>query len=128
MSHLGPAGDMVSARQEREERIAKQRDEALASRGAPRRMSDEEKKRRIEQMQSDATSHQRQKDIKIAHAEQRAKAIEELEAEMRQKSDQTVFKKMREDAYSGENSLADRLQNQRHRRQKNLNDNLERDG
>mmetsp|Transcript_67272 Transcript_67272/g.169775 ORF Transcript_67272/g.169775 Transcript_67272/m.169775 type:complete len:341 (+) Transcript_67272:94-1116(+) len=126
---LGPAGVMVSAREERAQLIAQRKDAALASRGAPRRMDEEEKRRRLEQMSQDARTHERSKDARIASADQREREIEDLEKKMRQNSDQKFFREMREKAYMGDEgaSVAERLRNQRHRRQKHINDPLERD-
>merc|ERR1711974_484590 len=127
---LGPDGQMLDKRAEYAAQVAARRDAALASRGAPRRMSEEEKQRRLEQMRGDAQRHERSKDQRIASAEQREKEIEELEKKMRNNSDQKYFREMREKAYMGDDdaTVADRLKNQRHRRAKNLNDPLERDG
>mmetsp|Transcript_86992 Transcript_86992/g.202518 ORF Transcript_86992/g.202518 Transcript_86992/m.202518 type:complete len:171 (+) Transcript_86992:70-582(+) len=53
---------------------------------------------------------------------------EEQEARLRMSSDQRFFRDMRQDTYmDGGSSVADRLKSQRHRRQKNINDPLERD-
>jgi len=126
---LGPSGHVVDKREEREAEIRRRRDAALASRGATRRMDEDERRRRVEEMQSDAKRHEMSKDARIAAAEKREQEIEETEKRMRQNSDQKYFKEMRAQAYMGdEGSLADRMKNQRHRRQKNLNDPLERDG
>eukprot|EP00403_Amphidinium_massartii_P018811 CAMPEP_0178421934 /NCGR_PEP_ID=MMETSP0689_2-20121128/26907_1 /TAXON_ID=160604 /ORGANISM="Amphidinium massartii, Strain CS-259" /LENGTH=340 /DNA_ID=CAMNT_0020043469 /DNA_START=71 /DNA_END=1090 /DNA_ORIENTATION=+ len=123
MSSLGPSASLIGKREEHAARIAKQRDEAFASRGAPRRMSEEEKKRRLEQMESDAKRHEASKDQRIANAAKREKEIEEQEAQARAKGDNTYMKKFRNEAYlESEGSMADRLKTQRHRRQKGLND------
>lgn len=130
LSALGPSSVVVSKRMEHEERVAKQKDQALASRGLGRRLTEEEKERRVEQMRVDAKKHEKMKDQRIASTEEREKQIEELEAKMRDKSDQKYFRDLRKDAYAGdtkEMTMADRLQTQRHRRQKHLNDPLERD-
>jgi len=126
---LGPGGVILNAREDRAAQIAQRKEAALASRGAPRRMDEEEKRRRIEQMRADAGTHERSKDVRIANAEKKDKEIEDLERNMRQNSDQKYFREMREQAYMGDEggSVADRLRNQRHRRSKNLNDPLERD-
>merc|ERR1711953_331186 len=121
-------GTMVSKREERERLIAERKDLALASRGASKRMSEEDRKRKLDEMKSDAASHDRYKDRRIADAERKEKEIEAKEAEMRAKSDQSYFRDIRKDAYTNsDQNLADRLKSQRHRRGKNLNDNLERD-
>merc|ERR1712048_1065943 len=121
-------GTMVSKREERERLIAERKELALASRGASKRMDEEERKRKLEQMKSDAASHDRYKDRRIADAERKEKEIEEKESQMRAKSDQSYFRDIRKDAYTNnDGNLADRLKSQRHRRGKNLNDNLERD-
>lgn len=127
LSHLGPQATMVSKRQELEERLAKQKDAALASRGAPRRMSEEEKQRRYDAMKTDARSHEKHKERKIVAAEKHDQEVEELETQMRRGGDQSFFKDIRKSAYLETNdSMADRLKTQRHRRQKMLNDPLER--
>mmetsp|Transcript_125894 Transcript_125894/g.352495 ORF Transcript_125894/g.352495 Transcript_125894/m.352495 type:complete len:335 (+) Transcript_125894:136-1140(+) len=127
---LGPGADILDKRAERAAEIAARRDAALASRGAPRKMSDEERQRRLEQMREDAQKHERHKDKRIAAAEEHEQQIEEKEKEMRAKSDQSYFREIRSKAYMGDEgaTVADRLKNQRHRRAKNLNDPLERDG
>ncbi|CAE7358745.1 CPK1 [Symbiodinium sp. KB8] len=130
LSALGPSSVVVSKRMEHDERVAKQKEQALASRGLGRRLTEEEKERRVEQMRVDAKKHEKMKDQRIASTEEREKQIEELEAKMRDKSDQKYFRDLRKDAYAGdtkEMTMADRLQTQRHRRQKHLNDPLERD-
>eukprot|EP00439_Symbiodinium_sp_Y106_P059701 s2299_g8.t1 len=129
LSALGPSSVVVSKRMEHEQRVAKQKEQALASRGLGRRLTEEEKERRVEQMRVDAKKHEKMKDNRIASTEEREKQIEELEAKMRDKSDQKYFRDLRKDAYAGdaEMTMADRLQTQRHRRQKHLNDPLERD-
>jgi len=121
---------MVDKRAEYAAKIAAQRDAALASRGAARRLSEEERARRIEEMRADADRHERSKDARIAAAEKHDREEEEREKEMRRRSDQKYFREIRSQAYMGEesSSVADRLKNQRHRRAKNLNDPLERDG
>ncbi|CAE7719269.1 CWC25 [Symbiodinium pilosum] len=129
LAALGPSSVVVSKRMEHEQRVQKQKEAALASRGLGRRLTEEEKERRVEQMRVDAKKHEKMKDQRIATAEEREKQIEELEAKMREKSDQKYFRDLRKDAYAGdaETTMADRLKNQRHRRQKHLNDPLERD-
>lgn len=129
LSALGPAGIVVDKRAEYAAQVAARRDAALASRGASRRLTEEEKQSRYEQMKVDAALHEQHKDKRIASAELREKQIEELESKMRANSDQTFFKDIRKQAYMGsEGTIADRLKNQRGRRGKNLNDPLERDG
>mmetsp|Transcript_63879 Transcript_63879/g.207600 ORF Transcript_63879/g.207600 Transcript_63879/m.207600 type:complete len:94 (-) Transcript_63879:116-397(-) len=93
-------------------------------------MGEDEKRRRIEQMQMDAKTHERSKDKRIEAAEKKDSEVDDLEKRMRINSDQKYFRDMREKAYMGDEnqSVADRLKNQRHRRQKNLNDPLEKDG
>eukprot|EP00928_Gymnodinium_smaydae_P026538 TRINITY_DN2080_c0_g1_i1.p1 TRINITY_DN2080_c0_g1~~TRINITY_DN2080_c0_g1_i1.p1 ORF type:complete len:342 (+),score=104.90 TRINITY_DN2080_c0_g1_i1:129-1154(+) len=128
LSHLGPSADMKLKREEFEQLTASRRDAAVNSRGAPRKMSEEEKQRRLEQMKADAARHEKSKDERIRSAEQREKELEERDAQMRAKSDQSYFREMRKEAYAGEEgTMADRLKSQRHRRQKHLNDPLERD-
>mmetsp|Transcript_116075 Transcript_116075/g.248257 ORF Transcript_116075/g.248257 Transcript_116075/m.248257 type:complete len:341 (-) Transcript_116075:58-1080(-) len=125
---LGPNSQMVSKREERAAQIAERRDKALASRGAASRMSEEEKQRRVDQMRQDAARHSKHVDDRIAAAEQREKEIGELEKDMRNNSDQKYFRDMRTSAYSDSNAtLEDRMKSQRHRRQKHINDPLERD-
>eukprot|EP00405_Crypthecodinium_cohnii_P015947 CAMPEP_0206458376 /NCGR_PEP_ID=MMETSP0324_2-20121206/23533_1 /ASSEMBLY_ACC=CAM_ASM_000836 /TAXON_ID=2866 /ORGANISM="Crypthecodinium cohnii, Strain Seligo" /LENGTH=365 /DNA_ID=CAMNT_0053929703 /DNA_START=13 /DNA_END=1110 /DNA_ORIENTATION=+ len=128
--NLGPSASVVDKRAEHARQIAERRDAALASRGATKRLGEEERQRKLEQMRSDAQTHERTKDHRIARAEQRDKEEMEKEEEMRKNSDQRYFREMREKAYMGDSNatMADRLKNQRHRRQKNLNDPLERDG
>lgn len=129
MRSLGPSNVMVSKREEYAASLAERKQAALASRGAPRRMDEDEKRRRLEQMRADAERHDRNKDQRCAASELREKEIEELEKKMRNNSDQKYFRDMRHQAYMGDTSgtVADRLRNQRHRRQKNVNDPLERD-
>lgn len=129
LSALGPSQAVLSKRMEHEMRVKQQKDAALASRGLGRRMTDEEKDQRVQQMRVDAKKHERMKDDRIASAEDREKQIEELEAKMRGKSDQKYFRDLRKDAYAAdaEMSVADRIKTQRHRRQKNINDPLEKD-
>lgn len=125
---LGPSAQTVSKRQEYAATLAVRKELALASRGAPRRMDEEEKRQRLEQMQLDAAKHEKYKDARIANAELREREKEELDAKMRMTSDQKYFRGIRQEAYmeSG-TTVADRLKNQRHRRQKHINDPLERD-
>jgi len=124
---LGPSSQIVSKREEYAETLRVRKEQALASRGAPRRMDEEEKRRRIDEMQRDAARHERWKDQKIAVAELRDKQIEEREAKMREGSDQKYLRDVRQEAYldSGA-SMGDRVKNQRHRRQRHINDPLER--
>jgi len=127
---LGPSSSTLSAREERAQRIAQQKDAALASRGLGRRLTEEEKDKRVEMMRVDAKKHELHKDNRIAAAKKKDAEIEEQEEKMRKTSDQKYFREMRKDAYGGgdfEASLADRLKSQRHRRQKHLNDTLEKD-
>lgn len=126
---LGPSVSMVSKREEYETTVAQRKEAALASRGAPRRMSEDEKRRRLEQMQADAQRHEKGKDFRIADAERRDKEIEDREKEMRNTSNQKYFREIRQEAYMGDSSgnIGDRIRNQRHRRQKNMNDPLERE-
>lgn len=125
---LGPSTQMVSRREEYAARVAEQKRQALESRGAPRRMEEDEKRRRLEQMRADAQSHDAHKNKRIAEAERKEKEIAEAEAKMRMGSDQKLFREMREQAYMEENaSVSERLKNQRHRRQKNIVDSLEKD-
>lgn len=127
---LGPNSAVVDQRQEAELQRTQRRDAALASRGAARRMTDEERQQRLDQMQTDASRHERHKDKRIAAAELKEKEVEEKEKDMRNNSSQQYFRDIRAQAYMGDGdaSVADRLQNQRHRRQKHINDPLERDG
>lgn len=128
LRHLGPDAAIMGAREEFRQRQLQQKEAALASRGAPRQMSEAEKRRRLDEMKADAATHESSKDARIAASEQKEKEIEAMEAKMRQSKDQKVFKEMRSKAYldSG-NSVADRLGNQRHRRQRDIIDPLERD-
>merc|ERR1719428_1548909 len=91
------------------------------------RMDEAEKRRRLEAMTQDAAQHEARKDDRIAASAKRDKEQEELEAKLRQTGDQRLFKEMRSQAYGGEGSMADRLQTQRNRRQRNILDPLERD-
>jgi len=127
---LGPTGNLVDKRAQFAEEISRRKDASLASRGAPRRMTDEEKLRRIQQMEADAKSHERSKDKRILAAELKDKEMEEKEMRMRMENKQEYFGKVKKDVYMGDSvgNVADRLKNQRHRRGKNLNDPLERDG
>jgi len=129
LSALGPSSIVMSKRMEHEERVQKQKEAALASRGLGRRLTEEEKERRVEQMRVDAKKHEKHKDQRIASTEEKEKLVEELEAKMREKSDQKYFRDLRKDAYAGDAdmTMADRLKSQRHRRQKHMNDPLERD-
>lgn len=125
---LGPNMEMVSRREEYAARVEQRKKQALESRGAPKRMDEEEKRRRLAEMQSDAKKHDSLKNRRISEADQKLKDQEELEAKMRSNSDQKYFREMREQAYMEENSsMADRLKNQRHRRQKGIVDSLEKD-
>eukprot|EP00931_Biecheleriopsis_adriatica_P022663 TRINITY_DN1449_c0_g1_i1.p1 TRINITY_DN1449_c0_g1~~TRINITY_DN1449_c0_g1_i1.p1 ORF type:complete len:342 (+),score=123.32 TRINITY_DN1449_c0_g1_i1:100-1125(+) len=129
LSALGPSNIVLSKREEHVQRVAQQKEAALASRGLGGRLTEEEKNRRVEQMRIDAKKHEKHKDQRIAAAEERDKQIEELEAKMRANSDQKYFRDIRKDAYAGDMdmSVADRLKSQKHRRQKHINDPLERD-
>mmetsp|Transcript_106282 Transcript_106282/g.188979 ORF Transcript_106282/g.188979 Transcript_106282/m.188979 type:complete len:334 (-) Transcript_106282:65-1066(-) len=130
LAKLGPNSSQISAREERAQRIAQQKEAALASRGLGRKLTEEEKNERVEMMRVDAQKHERHKDRRIDRALQKDKEIEEMEEKMRKSSDQKYFRDMRKDAYGGgdmDASLSDRLKSQRHRRQKNLNDTLEKD-
>jgi len=128
LKSLGPPQLQVNKREEYAARVEERKRQALESRGAPKRMDEEEKRRKLEQMQADAKSHDSHKNRRLAEAEQKQKEQEELEAKMRANSDQKYFREMREKAYMEENSsMADRLKNQRHRRQKGIIDSLEKD-
>merc|ERR1712137_823863 len=128
MKSLGPSAELVGKREEHAIRLAERKRAALESRGAPRRMSEEEKRRALEQMQWDANTHNRAKSERVAAAEKREREQEEIDASMRLTSDQRYFKDIRKQAYMGsEGTIADRLQTQRHRRQKHINDPLERE-
>lgn len=125
---LGPDSAMIGRREEYAQRLAKRKEESVASRGLSHKMDDAEKKRRVEQMQADARAHDRHKDKRMEENARKAKEQEELEAKMRANSDQKYFKDMREQAYMDDNkSMSDRLKNQRHRRQKGIVDSLEKD-
>lgn len=125
---LGPSTTMISKRQQREELIAQRKELALASRGAARRMDEDERQQRLAQMKNDAAAHDRYKDRRIADAERREKEQEAKEEAMRANSDKDYLRDIRKDAYIGnDGTMADRLKSQRHRRQKGLRDNLERD-
>lgn len=128
LRHLGPDSNTVSKREEYAARVASQKEAALASRGAPRRMNDEEKQRRLQEMQADARRHESSKDQRIAAASRKEREQEEADTQMRRTSDQKYFREMREQAYAeGEGTVADRLRSQRHRRQRQIVDPLERD-
>eukprot|EP00913_Durusdinium_trenchii_P034307 g32099.t1 len=77
LSALGPSQIVVSKRLEHESRVKQQKDAALASRGLGKRMTDEEKEQRVQQMRVDAKKHERMKDDRIASAEEREKQIED---------------------------------------------------
>ncbi|CAK0789955.1 unnamed protein product [Prorocentrum cordatum] len=127
LAHLGPSGALIDKKAENAALIAERRDKALASRGATKRLSEEERKEALERMRGDAARHEALKDRKIAAAEQAERQQEEKEASMRNKNEQSYFKDVRAKAYGDEGAtVADRLRNQRHRRQKHLNDPLER--
>eukprot|EP00933_Yihiella_yeosuensis_P005001 TRINITY_DN109409_c0_g1_i1.p1 TRINITY_DN109409_c0_g1~~TRINITY_DN109409_c0_g1_i1.p1 ORF type:complete len:343 (+),score=106.55 TRINITY_DN109409_c0_g1_i1:83-1111(+) len=136
LSKLGPNSTVLSKREELEQRKRQQRDAALASRGVGRNLTEEEKQRRVDAMRADAQKHERHKDKRIAAAEIKDKEIEDQELKMRQQSalageeNNKLFGEMRKQVYmeNTEANVADRLKNQRHRRQKNMNDPLERDG
>jgi len=131
LAALGPKADLVDKREERAARIAEGKRQALDSRGAPRRMDEDEKKRRYDEMVNDAKSHDAMKTRRISEAERKEKEQVELEEKMREKSGKSkkdVFSKIREEAYMESNAnVADRLKNQRHRRQKGVVDSLEKD-
>merc|ERR1719410_3174993 len=98
------------------------KEQALASMGAPRRMDEDEKRRRLEDMQRDAARHERWKDQKIAVAELCDKQIDEQEAKTREGSDPKYSRGVRQEAYLNSGaSMADRVKNQRHRRQMHIN-------
>jgi len=125
---LGPPQLQVNKREERAARVAAGKEQALASRGAPKRMDEDEKRRRIEQMQSDAKTHVASTNQRLEIAEKKQKETDDREAKNRAQSDQKYFKEMREQAYMQDDaSMADRLKNQRHRRQKGIVDSLEKD-
>merc|ERR1712232_211125 len=110
LTHLGPQTSMVSQREEREAKLARQKEEALASRGAPRRMTEEEKAKRLAQMRADANTHELTKDKKIADAERKEKEIERLEAEIRNSNQKNFIGEIRQEAYmESTSSMADRL-------------------
>lgn len=126
LAALGPKSDMVNKREERAQRVAEGRDKAMASRGLCGRLDEDEKRRRIEEMQTNAKKHDSFKTKRIAEAELKQKEIDDAEAKNRASSDQKYFRDMREQAYMEENSsMGDRLKNQRHRRQKGIVDSLE---
>jgi len=126
-ARLGPSSSMKSKREEREELVAKRKDLALASRGACKRMDEEERKRKLDAMMGDAAVHDRYKDRRIADAEKREKEQDEKEERGRQTGGHSYLSEVRKEAYSMDGSVADRLKSQRHRRGKDLKDNLERD-
>merc|ERR1719487_226794 len=76
---LGPSAQMVNSREDRAARVAEQKRLALESRGAPRRMTEEEKNKKFEQMKRDAQSHDAHKNKRIAEAERKDKEIAEAE-------------------------------------------------
>jgi len=128
LSHLGPSGAIVSRREEFAKQTEERKELALASRGAPRRMSEEEKKRKLDEMRADANRHDKRKDERILAAEKYEKEIDERDEKSRATSDQSYLREVRKEAFGGgQDSMADRLKSQRHRRQKNMNDPLERD-
>jgi len=126
LAALGPKSDMVNKREERAQRVAEGRDKAMASRGLCGRLDEDEKRRRIEEMQTNAKKHDSFKTKRIAEAEVKQKEIDDAEVKNRANSDQKYFRDMREQAYMEENSsMGDRLKNQRSRRQKGIVDSLE---
>eukprot|EP00747_Dinoflagellata_sp_TGD_P025792 gnl/TRDRNA2_/TRDRNA2_131492_c0_seq1.p1 gnl/TRDRNA2_/TRDRNA2_131492_c0~~gnl/TRDRNA2_/TRDRNA2_131492_c0_seq1.p1 ORF type:complete len:416 (-),score=142.79 gnl/TRDRNA2_/TRDRNA2_131492_c0_seq1:110-1264(-) len=126
---LGPQGAMISKREERAQQVSQQKEAAIASRGLMYRLSEEEKKARVDQMYADARTHEKTKNERIANAERKEKEIEELEAKMRtnQSTSQKIFKDMREKVYMEGGSLESRLNNQKHKRQRGIVDDLEKD-
>jgi len=127
-ANLGPSSGIVRKREEYAASLEQRKQAALASRGAPRRMDEDTKRRRLEQMREDAARHERSKDQRIASAEQKEKEQADLELKMRQTSDQKYFRDMREQVYTESGaSMADRLRTQRHRRQKDIVDPLEKE-
>jgi len=130
---LGPGASMSGKRAEYEQLMAERKDKALASRGAPKRMSEEEKARRLAEMKADADNHEKKKDDRIAAAAEYEKKVAAREEAMRAQAAQSsggYLDKVRRDVYvdSGDaGNLADRLKSQRHRRGKDLKDTLERD-
>lgn len=129
LTHLGPQTSVLSARDDFFKKREERKDAALSSRGAPRRMDEEEKSRRYEEMRNDGRSHEASKDARIEANTDREKQMKDLEDKARLKgTDKKMFKEMRNDAYMGsDGSLADRLQTQRGRRQAGIVDSLEKD-
>lgn len=102
--------------------------EAIASRGLGSRLSDEEKRRRVEEMKSEGRSHEQRKDERLAKVDAKEKEKEEMEAKWREQGDRTIFNKTQKAAYFNENTtLEERMRTQRHRRSKEVMDNLEKD-
>lgn len=128
LKSLGPNMEFVKTREDRAAVIAERKKQAIESRGAPKRMDEDEKRRRLEQMSADARTHDATKSKRISAAEVKDKEQNELEAKQRATSDQKYFREMRQQAYMEENgSMADKLKNQKHRRQKGIIDDLEKD-
>lgn len=130
---MGPSGVLIDKKAEEAALVAERRDKALASRGATKRLSEEERKEALERMRGDAAKHEAMKDRRISAAEEAERRQDEKDASMRNKSAISVggegsyLKDVRAKAYGEEGlSVADRLRNQRSRRQKHLNDPLER--
>lgn len=128
LTSLGPGGDFVSKRDERANEIMVRRDAAMASRGAPRRMTEEEREAKFLEFKSDAKTHDRSKDTRIASAEAKEKLIDDAEKKMRTNGGAGFAQEMRQKAFAdGENTVAERMKNQRARRQKGIIDSLEKD-
>ncbi|CAE8604465.1 unnamed protein product, partial [Polarella glacialis] len=128
LCQYAPPGVVISKREEFAAQTAARRDAALASRGIGRRLTEAEKDARVEQMRADAKTHESHKDKRIANAEEYDKKIQDAEENMRNNSDQKFFRDIRQQATMDDNAtLADRMKTQRSRRQKHLNDPLEKD-
>lgn len=128
LKSLGPNMDFVKTREDRAATIAERKKQAIESRGAPKRMDEDEKRRRLEQMSADAKTHDATKSKRISAAEVKDGAQDELETKQRATSDQKYFREMRQQTYMEENgSMADKIKNQKGRRQKGIIDDLEKD-
>jgi len=120
-------------RDEYREKQRKEREEAYErkqeGRGhATTGLSREEKERRLREMQNQGKDHERYKDTREHEYTRKEKELERKEKELREKGDRSVFKKMNQSTYmESEKTMADRLQSNRHRRQKGIIDNLEKD-
>ena len=79
-------------------------------------------------MANDGKSHEQSKDHRLEKVAMKEKEKEEMEKKWREEGDRTVFQETRKAAYFNEGAtLEDRMRSQRHRRSRNVIDNLEKD-